>query len=84
VLYEKFMKPARMSQNTLAKYMGVSPSMINEIVKHGRRITPSTAIKLAIIFKNRPVFWLNLQIAKDVHEIESKGFNCQPRSTDNV
>ena len=41
VLLEEFMKPMGITQNALARAIGVPPRRINEIV-HGRRAVPRT------------------------------------------
>jgi antitoxin HigA-1 len=65
VLLEEFLKPARISQNQLARAIDVPPGRINEIV-HGRRgITRDTAARLAVFFATTPDLWLNLQARYD-------------------
>ncbi len=49
------------SQHRLAKTIGASPRLINEIV-HGRRsITVDTALRIGRALAMKPGFWLNLQ-----------------------
>ncbi len=51
-----------LSQNHLAKEMGVPSRRINEIV-HGKcRLTADTALRLAKYFNMSPEFWLGLQM----------------------
>jgi len=66
VLYHEFLEPLEMSQNFLAREIGVSPRRINEIVLHKRRITADTALRLARYFKMTPGFWLGLQMDFDL------------------
>ncbi len=40
---------------------------VNEIVNGKRRITPSTALRLAKVFGTSPEFWLNGQLAIDLY-----------------
>ena len=47
VLFEEFLKPNNLSQNALARAIGVPPRRINEIVLGKRGITADTAIRLA-------------------------------------
>lgn len=51
-----------LSQNRLARDMGVSPRRINEIVLGKRALTADTALRLARYFKMSPKFWLGLQM----------------------
>lgn len=61
ILDTEFMQPLKLSQNALAKELGVPPRRINEIV-HGRRaITADTAMRLGLFFGTSAQFWLNLQ-----------------------
>jgi addiction module HigA family antidote len=46
-ILEDILKPLNMSQNQLAKHLGVTATRLNEIV-HGRRgVTADTALRLA-------------------------------------
>jgi addiction module HigA family antidote len=51
-----------LSQNRLARDIGVSPRRINEIVLGKRALTADTALRLARYFKMSPKFWLGLQM----------------------
>jgi addiction module HigA family antidote len=55
-----------LSQNQLAKAIGISPNRIAEIVNNRRRITADTALRLSLYFGNSPEFWLNLQSHYDL------------------
>jgi len=51
-----------LSQNQLARDIGVSPRRINEIVLGKRALTADTALRLARYFKMSAKFWLGLQM----------------------
>ena len=68
VLFEEFLKPLKLSQNELARDIGVSPRRINEIVKNKRSITADTDLRLARAFGMSEGFWLGLQIDYDLEE----------------
>jgi len=72
ILKEKFLKEYGLSQNELAKAVGISPSRIAEIVNNQRRITADTAQRLGIYFGNTPEFWLNLQARYDLKVARKK------------
>ena len=55
-----------LSQNQLAKAIGISPNRIAEIVNNRRRITADTALRLSLYFGNSPEFWMNLQTHCDL------------------
>ena len=62
------MKPAGLSQNALAREIGVPPRRINEIILGKRGITADTALRLAKHFGNPPRFWMELQADFDLEE----------------
>lgn len=61
ILLEEFLVPMELSQNQLARDLGVSPRRVNEIVLGKRSITADTALRLAHYFGMSPEFWLGLQ-----------------------
>ena len=63
MLLEEFLKPLGMTQTELATRIRVPYVRVNEVVNGKRRITPSTALRLAKAFSTRPEFWLNGQLA---------------------
>jgi addiction module HigA family antidote len=68
VLYEQFLKPSRLSQNALARDIGVPPRRINEIILGKRGITADTALRLAKHFGNSARYWMGLQTDFDLEE----------------
>ena len=66
ILLEDYMTPMGLTQNALARAIGVPPRRINEIV-HGRRaITLDTSLRLGRFFGQSPRFWLNIQTECDL------------------
>jgi|SRR3970040_37386 addiction module HigA family antidote len=68
VLREEFLKPMGISQNAMARAIGVPPRRINEIVLGKRRITADTALRLARAFSTSEQFWMGLQADYDLEE----------------
>jgi addiction module HigA family antidote len=66
MLKEEFLAEYSLSQNQLAKAIGISPNRIAEIVNNRRRITADTALRLGLYFGNSPEFWMNLQAHFDL------------------
>src|SRR5713101_1796647 len=66
MLKEEFLVEYGLSQNQLAKAIGISPNRIAEIVNNRRRITADTASRLSLYFGNSPEFWMNLQTYYDL------------------
>src|SRR3974377_2287935 len=65
-LKEEFLSEYGLSQNQLAKAIGISPNRIAEIVNDRRRITADTALRLSLFFGNSAEFWMNLQSHYDL------------------
>lgn len=68
VLLEEFLRPMGLSQNLLAREIGVPPRRVNEIVLGKRGITADTAIRLAERFGTSEQFWMSLQADFDLEE----------------
>lgn len=66
ILLEDFLRPLDLSQNKLAREIGVHPRRVNEIVLGRRTITADTALRLARYFGTGPEFWMNLQTDYDL------------------
>jgi antitoxin HigA-1 len=72
VLLEEFLTPMAISQNALARSIGVPPRRINEIVLGKRAITADTALRLAHYFGTSEQFWMTLQASHDLEEARGK------------
>ena len=70
ILLEEFLYPMGLSQNALARGLGVPPRRINEIVHGNRRVTADTALRLARYFGTSAEFWLGLQMDYEL-DVES-------------
>jgi len=68
-LETRFLKPLGITQLALAEALGISRRRVNELVRGRRGISHDTALKLAAHFDNQPEFWLQLQLAWDVHRV---------------
>jgi addiction module HigA family antidote len=67
MLLEEFLKPLGMTQVELAERIRVPYVRVNELVNGKRRVTPSTALRLAKAFGTSPDFWLNGQLVLDLY-----------------
>jgi antitoxin HigA-1 len=72
ILLEEFLKPLDLSQNALARAIGVPPRRINEIVLGKRGVTADTAMRLARAFGTSERFWLGLQADYDLEQARCK------------
>ena len=68
ILLEEFLQPLSISQNSLARSIGVPPRRINEIVLGKRRVTADTDLRLARFFGVSEGFWLGLQTDYELME----------------
>lgn len=66
ILLEEFLVPMELSQNKLAREIGVPPRRINEIVLGKRRISADTALRLSKYFGLSDKFWIGLQSDYDL------------------
>jgi len=62
------MRPAKISQDALARALGISRRRVNELVRGRRAFTPDTAVRLGIYFHTDPHMWMAMQAAWDVHQ----------------
>ena len=72
VLLEEFLTPMGISQNGLARDLGISPRRINEIVHGQRAVTADTALRLARYFGTSEGFWMGLQADYDLEEARKR------------
>ena len=74
ILKEEFLDPMGISQNRIARDIGVPPRRINEIVLGKRAVTADTALRLSRYFGTSATFWMGLQAEYDMREAE-EGLN---------
>ena len=79
VLWFDFMEPIGLSQNRLAREIGVPPRRINEIIHGKRAITADTAIRLGKFFGTSAQLWLGLQTE---YELDCIRYEEQTSHTD--
>jgi addiction module HigA family antidote len=68
ILLEEFLLPMNLSQNALARAIGVPPRRINEIVLGKRAVTADTDLRLARYFGMSEGFFLGLQSDFEIRE----------------
>lgn len=84
ILLEEFLKPMRLSQNGLARAIGVPPRRVNELVLGKRGVTADTDLRLARYFGMSEGFFLGLQNDYDLlqrrRQIEPELAAIRPRA----
>jgi addiction module HigA family antidote len=82
ILLKQYMKPMNLTQNALARAVGIAPRRINEIIQGKRAISLDTSVRLGRLFGQPPQFWLNAQgecdLRKAKHLIEQVRREVRP------
>ncbi len=65
ILLEEYLRPMGISQNAMARAIGVPPRAVNEIVLGKRAITPAMSIRFGAFFGQSEDFWYGLQVECD-------------------
>jgi addiction module HigA family antidote len=60
------------SQNTMARAIGVPPRAINEIILGKRAITPAMPIRFGVFFGQSDTFWHGIQVECDFRTLAKK------------
>ncbi|NGN42848.1 HigA family addiction module antidote protein [Mesorhizobium sp. CGMCC 1.15528] len=85
ILLSEFLEPMHLSQNALARAIGVSPRRINEIVLGKRAVTADTDLRLARYFGMSEGFFLGLQhdfeLMEQKRRLGDELAKIQPRAT---
>jgi addiction module HigA family antidote len=68
MLLEEFLKPKKITQVQAAAKMRISFNRLNELINGKRGITADTALRLALLLKTSPEFWMNLQAQYDLYD----------------
>lgn len=69
ILLEEYLKPMGISQNAMARAIGVPPRAINEIVHGKRSITPAMSIRFGAFFGQSDAFWHRVQSECDFRRL---------------
>jgi addiction module HigA family antidote len=72
ILLEEYLNPMGISQNAMARAIGVPPRAINEIVLGKRAITPAMSIRFGAFFGQSEGFWHGIQVECDFRALAKK------------
>jgi addiction module HigA family antidote len=72
ILLEEYLRPMGISQNAMARAMGVPPRAVNEIVLGKRSITPMMSIRMGAFFGQSDGFWHGIQVECDFRALAHK------------
>ena len=70
ILLEEYLKPMGISQNAMARAIGVAPRAINEIVHGKRSVTPAMSIRFGVFFGQSDEFWRGIQNECDFRKLQ--------------
>lgn len=71
-LQDQYLKPSGLSQNQLARALGVPPRRINEIILGKRAVTADTAVRLGYYFGISAGYWMHLQAEYEIERARTK------------
>jgi addiction module HigA family antidote len=72
ILLEEYLKPMGISQNAMARALGVPPRAVNEIVLGKRAITPVMSIRFGKFFNQSEDFWHGVQVECDFRALAKR------------
>jgi antitoxin HigA-1 len=72
ILKHEFLEPTALSQNRLARAIGVPPNRVHSIVAGARRVTADTDLRLCRFFGLSEGYFLRLQNAFDMLEAKRR------------
>lgn len=70
ILLEEFIRPLGLTQASVSRTTGISPSRFTEITKCRRGISAETALRLARFLVTSAAFWVGLQADYDLKAAE--------------
>jgi len=79
ILKEEYLDPMGISAYRLAHEIGVSTSLMSQIIRGMTAISADVAWRLGKFFDTSPQYWLNMQAACDSRKIEEKYSNKKPK-----
>ncbi|WP_352410099.1 HigA family addiction module antitoxin [Mixta sp. BE291] len=71
VLQYEYLEPLNLKINDLAEMVNVHRNTVSALVNNNRKLTTDMAFRLAKAFDTTVDFWLNLQAAVNVWEVEN-------------
>ena len=68
----EMLEELELSQQRVARDIGVAPTRISQVINGQRSITAELALRLGRYFRQSPRFWLNLQARYDMDMTEDE------------
>ena len=73
ILLEEFLKPAGITQSAFARHLGCDVKTINRLVRGHTSLDVGMARRIAAAVNTSAQFWVNLQQAVDLYELDQSG-----------
>ncbi|WP_105665416.1 HigA family addiction module antitoxin [Cronobacter dublinensis] len=71
ILVYEYLEPLGLKINEVAEMLRVHRNTVSALVNNNRKLTTDMAFRLAKVFGTSVDFWLNLQAAVDLWEVEN-------------
>ena len=75
ILKEEYLDPMGISAYRLAREIGVSTSLISQIIRGTTAVSADVAWRLGKFFDTSPQYWLNMQASCDSRKVAEKYAN---------
>lgn len=72
VLREGYLKPLKLTQDKLAKALGVSRKAVSQLVNGYTSLTPEMALRIGLVFGENPETWLRMQANYDAWQVHQR------------
>lgn len=72
VLTRDYLAPAGLTGDALAAAIGVPAATISALLEGALAVNPELSLRLARYFSTEPDFWMQLQLAHDLHETRAR------------
>ena len=79
ILKEEYLEPMGISAYRLAREIGVSTSLISQILHGTTAVSADVAWRLGRFFDTSAQYWLNMQASCDSRKVEEKYANHKPK-----
>lgn len=73
-ILQEILEQNQITQSQVAQRLGIAQSKINEICRGKRGVTPDMAMRLGKLFRQSPLFWLNLQKNWELSQLDEAAY----------
>lgn len=80
ILAEEYLNPMGISSEVMAETIGVSPWMIDEIIRGRHAITPDLSVRFGAFFGQSEHFWHGIQLECDSRQAANVNVPDRPAS----